>query len=98
MDLQASSPSHPELPESGSQPPPCISPVHPHLPELWKGPVPGAGRGALEDLASWRGAHLPLSHPPLTPFLSETSIADGGFPGPASEPGGGETCLQAGVH
>ena len=34
MDLQAGSPSHPELPESSSQPPPSISPIHPHLPEL----------------------------------------------------------------
>ena len=34
MDFQAGSPSHPELPESSSQPPPCISPIHPHLSEL----------------------------------------------------------------
>ena len=34
MDFQAGSSSHPELPESSSQPPPCISPIHPHLPEL----------------------------------------------------------------
>lgn len=76
--------------KAAPSPHPASRPFTPTCLSCERAQCPGAGWGALEDLASWSGAHLQLSHPPFTPFLSETSVADGGFPGPASEPGGGE--------